>query len=70
MDRELRRLHLNVQSAKTKIYDEKSGEISKFLVDDRVDELTKFIEDIHKTYGEESIPQSERKSKLEYLGKV
>ena len=70
MDRELRRLHLNVQSAKTKIYDEKFGEISKFLVDDRVDELTKFIEEIHRTYGEKSIPQSERKSKLEYLDKI
>lgn len=46
MDRELRRLHLNVQTAKTKILDHKAGEITRTLVDDRVDEISKLIDEI------------------------
>lgn len=37
MDRKLKRLHLNVQTAKTKILDHKSGEIKQKLIDERVD---------------------------------
>ena len=37
MARRLRELHLNVQTAKTRIYDDKLKEVSRFLIDDRVD---------------------------------
>lgn len=44
MDRCLRSLHLNVQSAKTKIFDERKGEISQELVDSRLDQLDELDE--------------------------
>jgi hypothetical protein len=46
MDRELRKLHLNVQTAKTKILDEKHHEISSALIDERVDELSNLIDEL------------------------
>lgn len=67
MDRELRRLHLNVQTAKTKIFDETLGEISNQLIDERVDKLSKFINQINKTYGNSPIPKSVRNSNLKLL---
>lgn len=39
MDRELRRLHLNVQTAKTKILDHRAGEIAHAFIDERVDDI-------------------------------
>lgn len=47
MDRELRKLHLNVQTAKTKILDEQHHEISIALVDKRVDELSELINELN-----------------------
>lgn len=46
MDRQVRQLHLNVQTAKTRIYDETRKEITQFLIDPRVDELTEMIDEI------------------------
>lgn len=46
MARVLRQLHLNVQTAKTRIYDEGRGEISRHLIDDRVDVLSETIRKI------------------------
>ena len=47
MDRELRRLHLNTQSAKTVILDESNGrQISLALIDDRLDQLNEIIKRI------------------------
>lgn len=39
LDTEIRRLHLNLQSAKTKIYDESFGEITAALIDRRLSQL-------------------------------
>lgn len=52
MDKVLRSLHLNVQSAKTKIYDEKAGEITALLIDPRIDRLNAIIEKISKNLKE------------------
>ncbi len=46
MERTLRELHLNVQSAKTKILDEDSGEISEALVDQRLDDIDEMEDEI------------------------
>jgi len=46
MDRTLRKLHLNVQTAKTKIYDEVFGEVSAALFDARQAHLTVILDDI------------------------
>ena len=46
MARTLRSLHLNVQTAKTRLYDEARGEISKLLIDERLDDLNKIIDNI------------------------
>lgn len=56
MDRELRRLHLNVQTAKTKILDHKAGEISRAFIDDRIDEITQLLEEIENNYKNKNIP--------------
>ena len=50
MARRLRELHLNVQTAKTRIYDERLKEVSKFLVDARVDTLSDMIDGIQHKY--------------------
>ncbi|MBX3533329.1 MAG: hypothetical protein KF826_03180 [Xanthobacteraceae bacterium] len=39
LERQIRKLHLNVQSAKTRILDEKMGEISDSLIDHRIDRI-------------------------------
>lgn len=44
MDHILRSLHLNVQSAKTKILDEKEKEITLSLIDPRIDEINGLME--------------------------
>jgi hypothetical protein len=64
MDRVLRSLHLNVQSAKTKIYDEKRGEITEAIVDPRVEELSAFIDSVHQKWRGREVPK-EAKAKLE-----
>jgi reverse transcriptase-like protein len=48
MDRKLKQLHLNIQTAKTKILDHKRGEIAKAFFDDRVDDFVKILKEINK----------------------
>ena len=82
MDRTLRTLHLNVQTAKTKIFDENHGEISRALIDERVDDLSDIIEklkpiDVSKILSKEKskylkklneIAHRERKGQQKILG--
>jgi retron-type reverse transcriptase len=69
MDRELRKLHLNVQTAKTKIMDEKHKEITHALIDDRVDKITSLVEELEKI---RNILMSARDKKryLSHLNKI
>jgi len=62
MDRQVRQLHLNVQTAKTRIYDETRREITQFLIDPRVDELSEMIDQIQSLLkeGELSMFEKER----------
>ena len=46
LNRELRALHLNVQSAKTKILKESNKEVSQNLIDERMDKLNDIINQI------------------------
>ena len=59
LDSEIRRIHLNLQTAKTRIYDEKDGEISTALIDRRLAQLEKTSADIN------SIRQDAKKAKKE-----
>jgi len=70
MARTLRSLHLNVQTAKTKIYDEHLGEISRLLIDDRVDDLSKLIDDIQQNHKGAVVPAAARKSYLASLSDI
>lgn len=56
MARTLRSLHLNVQTAKTRIYDEEQKEISRLLIDTRVDNITEIIDEINEKWGGKRIP--------------
>jgi hypothetical protein len=67
MDRQLRQLHLNVQTAKTKIFDHELGEISKAFCDDRVDDLSEIIDEIENKYKKVNLPN---KKKIKYLAKL
>lgn len=70
MARKLRELHLNVQTAKTRIYDESKGEISELLIDDRVDELSEIISDIQERYKGRTPLAKERDSILKKLHRI
>ena len=70
MARTLRSLHLNVQTAKTKIYDEHRGEVSRLLIDDRVDKLSRIIDEIQKTYRGGPVPATTRKAYLKSLSEI
>lgn len=48
LGREIRKLHLNLQSAKTKVLNEQFHEISNEFLDSRLDEINKIDKDIHK----------------------
>jgi hypothetical protein len=61
MDRVLKTLHLNVQTAKTKILDERYGEISSELFDSRTNHLRALIEDTNKKKGLNQLTPSERR---------
>lgn len=61
MDRELKKLHLNIQTAKTKILDHKKGDINLKLIDERVDKLSTLIEDIQKKIKIKPLTKSEIK---------
>ncbi|MCP5156413.1 MAG: hypothetical protein H6983_19720 [Ectothiorhodospiraceae bacterium] len=62
MARKLRELHLNVQTAKTKIYDESQGEISNLLIDPRVDRLSDLIGEIQTKHRGKAPPYKERRA--------
>lgn len=66
MDRTLRTLHLNVQTAKTKIFDESRGEISKALIDERVDELSEIIDQLKPI----NVRKMKSREKTNYLNKL
>ena len=70
MARLLRNLHLNVQTAKTKIYDEGSGEISRLLIDERVDDLSILIDEIEKKYKGGHVPDKARNAYLKLLENI
>lgn len=70
MARTLRSLHLNVQTAKTRIYDESLKEVSRLLIDNRVDELSDLIDSIHKDYPDGAIPDDVRSGLLDKLSKI
>lgn len=70
MARTLRSLHLNVQTAKTKIYDEHRGEISRLLIDDRVDELSRIIGEIQDKHGGGDVPAPDRGAYLKSLNEL
>lgn len=70
LEKTLRKLHLNVQTAKTKIYDERKGEISKHLIDERVDRISNIFENIKETYEYKPIPISARKNYIKKLDDI
>lgn len=67
MDRELRRLHLNVQTAKTKILDHRAGEIAHALIDVRVDDISEMIDEIKDKWKNIKMPEKDRKRYLRGL---
>ena len=71
MARRLRELHLNVQSAKTRIYDERLNEVSSFLIDTRVDKLNELIDDFQNKYKDEmDLPDDKKKIILGTLNRI
>ena len=67
MDRELRRLHLNVQTAKTKILDQRRSEISHTLIDERVDEISDMLGEIERKWHSKEIPARDQDRYLKRL---
>src|SRR5680860_333267 len=70
MARTLRAHHLNVQTAKTRIYDESRGEISRLLIDSRVDELSDLIDGIRKDWRGRNVPTPVKKNYLTKLNEI
>jgi hypothetical protein len=70
MARILRSLHLNIQTAKTKIYDEHQSEVSRLLIDERVDELSRLIADMQQKYRGSVIPLNIKESYLKSLSEI
>lgn len=70
MARKLRELHLNVQTAKTRIYDENQGEIHRLLIDERADRLTEIIEEIRTVYKGSTPPINEKVRLAKQLNKI
>lgn len=70
MIRTLRMLHLNVQTAKTRVYDESLGEVSKHLTDERVTELAAIREEIALKFANDPVPEPQRTSYLHRLGAI
>lgn len=73
MARRLRELHLNVQSAKTKIFDESRKEITKELIDPRTDALSELLDDIQTKFRSKSPTVLDRKiygKKLQNIAKM
>lgn len=70
MTRTIRSMHLNVQTAKTKIYDEHRGEISRLLIDSRVDEISGIIETIETEAVNNTLSAARRRQYLLQLKRV
>ncbi len=70
MARRLRELHLNVQTAKTRIYDESRGEVSRFLIDERVDRLSDLIKNIQDDYKGEEPARKEKAAIVKKLNNI
>ncbi len=70
MARTLRSLHLNVQTAKTRIYDENQGEVTRLLIDNRVDELSDLINSIQKDWKGKPIPSNVLSAYLDKLATI
>jgi len=70
MARTLRSLHLNVQTAKTRIYDETRGEVTRLLIDNRVDELSVLINSVQKDWKGRPIPSKDRSAYLNKLAEI
>lgn len=65
--RMLRSLHLNIQTAKTRIYDESQGEVSRLLIDNRVDDLSQLIDEVQSKWRGSAVPKA---SRTKYLSKL
>lgn len=70
MLRTLRRLHLNVQTAKTRVLDEKLGEVTAHLHDERIVELARMKDQISIAYGDKDVPPSVRSHYLTRLSVI
>jgi Reverse transcriptase (RNA-dependent DNA polymerase) len=70
LDSVIRQLHLNIQSAKTKILDENRKEISTALIDPRMPKLDKIDEQIKSFLKNKNHPLASKKKILEDLKKV
>ncbi len=70
MTRMIRSMHLNVQTAKTKIYDERRGEVSRLLVDPRVDEISNIIESAKIDSKKNPLTATQKRQYLAQLKKV
>ena len=70
MARTLRELHLNVQTAKTRIYDENLREISTILIDERVDTLSEMIKGIQRKYRSAEPPPGEKLTLVNKLADI
>ena len=68
MARILRKLHLNVQTAKTRIFEH--GEVSRQLIDPRVDELSDLIKSIKDNWKNNPIPLKVKSAYLSRLSKI
>ena len=68
--RTLRSLHLNVQTAKTRIFDESIGEVTRLLIDDRVDTLSEMIDEIQKEYKGKGVPEKNKRSYMRALSDI
>ena len=70
MDKCLRSLHLNIQTAKTKILNEKFSEISQFFVDPRIEALTQIIESIDSDLKKGTLPAAEKATYLRTINNI
>lgn len=68
--RTLRSLHLNVQTAKTRIYDEAQGEVSRLLIDNRVDDLNQLINEIQSKLEGRKISNFARSKNIRKLASI
>ncbi len=66
----MRSLHLNVQTAKTKIFDERNKEITKALIDQRVDELSDLIDTLKSKIKSGPISSTDKKKTLKKLADI